>query len=361
MKEQTITVGLGERSYPIIIGTSLLEGIGPRLAASPVGKRYGVISDDNVAPLYAQHLVDSLAAAGVACEVFTFPAGEEQKNTTTVTDLARQLAARGFDRGDALIALGGGVVGDITGFVASIYMRGIPFVQIPTTLLAQVDSSVGGKTGVDIPEGKNLVGTFYQPQAVFIDIDVLKTLPEQEYRGGLAEVIKYGASIDQTFFAYLEDNVSAIQALQPGVLGTVIRRCCEIKAKVVEQDEREGGVRRILNFGHTIGHAVEAASGYTIIHGMAVAIGMHAVARLAYLGGHIEPPIVQRLDALLQAYGLPITIPEALDRELIRGYLQTDKKTVGGRVYFVLPTAIGEVTITDEVHGADIDLVLNNG
>ena len=358
MKEQTLIVGLDERSYPIVIGSGVLYKIGPDLAADPVGKRYGIISDDNVAELYGQQIITSLTEAGLACELIVFPGGEEQKNTLTVSKLASELAQRGFDRGDALIALGGGVVGDITGFLASIYMRGIPFVQIPTSLLAQVDSSVGGKTGVDIPEGKNLIGTFYQPKAVYIDIDVLKTLPPEEFRGGLGEVIKYGVIIDQAFFEFLEQNRAAIMNQEPDVLVSMIYTCCEIKANVVEQDEREGGLRRILNFGHTIGHAVEAASGFQIIHGLAVSIGMHAATRLAIQAGYTQASVLKTLEKLLLAYNLPLQIPAELDREEIRAYLQTDKKTVGGHIFFVLPEEIGTVIITDQVSPKDIDLVL---
>lgn len=358
MKEQTLIVGLDERSYPIRIGSGVLNQIGPSLAADPIGKRYGIISDDNVAELYGQHIITSLTEAGLACELIVFPAGEEQKHTLTVSNLASELARRGFDRGDALVALGGGVVGDITGFLASIYMRGIPFVQVPTSLLAQVDSSVGGKTGVDIPEGKNLIGTFYQPKAVFIDIDVLKTLPPEEFRGGLAEVIKYGVIIDKDFFAFLEENQTAIMNMEPETLVAMIYTCCQIKANVVEQDEREGGLRRILNFGHTIGHAVEAASGFQIIHGLAVSIGMHVVTQLAIQGGYTTEPVLQTLDKLLRAYSLPLEIPAELDRKQIRSYLQTDKKTVGGHIFFVLPEEIGKVIITDQVSSEDIDLVL---
>nr|WP_321467126.1 3-dehydroquinate synthase [uncultured Desulfobulbus sp.] len=356
--EQTIQVGLGERSYPIRIGTGVLAQVGSQLQKNAVGKRYGIISDDRVAALYGQQLRQSLADAGLACELITFPQGEASKNLSTVGQLASTLATCGFDRKDALIALGGGVTGDITGFVAAIYMRGIPFVQVPTSLLAQVDSSVGGKTGVDIPEGKNLIGSFYQPKAVFIDTDVLATLPREEFLGGMAEVIKYGASIDADFFQWLGEKRMAILALDPECIVYMVRRCCEMKAEVVEQDEREGGLRRILNFGHTIGHAVEAASGYSLIHGFAVAIGMQAVADLAVRGGVAAPDLAVAIRSLLTAYELPVAIPGEYAPETLRAYLQTDKKTVGGRVFFVLPEILGRVRITDQVDGEDIDAVL---
>jgi len=361
MHTQTVTVGLGERSYPIIIGQGILTRIGNDLSENPVGNRYAVISDTNVAPLYAQKVIASLADAGIAAELITFSAGEEHKHSGTVTELARQLAQQGFDRGDAVIALGGGVVGDVAGFLASIYMRGIPFIQIPTSLLAQVDSSVGGKTGVDIPEGKNLIGTFYQPQGVYIDIDVLSTLPEIEFLGGLAEVIKYGVIIDKPFFEFLRDHRDRILGHDSEVLVQTIKRCCQIKAEVVEKDEREGGLRRILNYGHTIGHAVEATSGYQLIHGLAVSIGMHKVTELAVKAGYAQQNTLVSLDELLTAYNLPLEIPAEMDRETIKAYLKTDKKTVGGHIFFVLPEEIGKVVITEQVDRGDIDHVLNNG
>jgi 3-dehydroquinate synthase len=360
MTETMVTVGLGERSYPIRISPSLLENIGIDLCERKIGTKYGVISDDRVAALHGSRFMQSLTDAGIRAELLTFPAGEASKHLQTVAALSSELAQRGFDRKDALIALGGGVTGDITGFLASIYLRGIPFVQVPTTLLSQVDSSVGGKTGVDIPEGKNLVGTFYQPKAVYIDIDVLNTLPADELRGGLAEVIKYGVIHDAEFFAFLEQNREAVFALQQDVLTKLIARCCEIKAWVVEQDEREGGLRRILNFGHTIGHAVEAASLFQLIHGYAVAIGMCAAANLSMRCDCLSVGDAQRIRCLIAAYGLPTTIPAGLEREAIKKYLLTDKKTVGGRVFYVLPERIGAVKITDQVRAEDVDAVLFN-
>jgi 3-dehydroquinate synthase len=360
MAETLVTVGLGERSYPIRIRSGLLTDIGNDLHNKKIAARYGVISDDHVAGLYGDKLMQSLASADIQAELITFPRGEANKNLQTMADLASELAKRGFDRSDGLIALGGGVTGDITGFLASMYMRGIPFVQIPTTLLAQVDSSVGGKTGVDIPEGKNLVGAFYQPEAVYIDTDVLQTLPVEELRGGLAEVIKYGVIQDRDFFDFLKCNREAIFALDQEIITRLIARCCEIKARVVERDEREGGLRRILNFGHTIGHAVEAASSFTIIHGLAVGIGMVAAADLAVKTGCLGLEDADAIRGLIKSYGLPTSIPAALDRTAIRQYLLADKKTVGGRVFYVLPEVIGKVIITDQVRSEDVDSVLRN-
>lgn len=356
--KKLVRVGLGERSYSIRIEKGLIGLVGRDLKEQNIAKRYGVISDDHVASLYAATLLESLARAGLEAELMTFPRGEESKNLQTVARLASGLAAANFDRKDGLIALGGGVTGDITGFLASVYMRGIPFVQVPTTLLAQVDSSVGGKTGVDIPEGKNLVGTFHQPRAVYIDTNVLHTLPRQELLGGLAEVIKYGVIADEAFFDFLEQQREQILNLDETVIPGMIARCCEIKAWVVEQDEREGDLRRILNFGHTIGHAIEAASDFTLIHGLAVAMGMAAVAELAVRTGRLRQQEAARLRNVLNDFGLPASIPPQLDRNRIRKYLKTDKKTVAGRVFFVLPTHIGEVIITDQVPEADVEAVL---
>ena len=356
--EQTIQVGLGERSYPVVIGATIFRRIGTKLQTMGLAKRYAVIGDDRVASLYGQQLLEVLHGAGLACELITFPHGEASKRLDTIEQLASRLAELGFDRKDGLVALGGGVTGDMTGFLASIYMRGIPFVQIPTSLLAQVDSSVGGKTGVDLPQGKNLIGAFYQPKAVFIDTEVLQTLPRNEFLGGMAEVIKYGASIDADFFSWLSQKQVAILGLDPPAIAAMIRRCCELKAKVVEQDEREGGLRRILNFGHTIGHAVEAASGYRLNHGFAVAIGMRAAAELAVRIGIADSSVVAEIVQLLRAYHLPTDIPPEFDRAALRAYLSVDKKTVGGRICFVLPERIGKVRIADQVGEADIAAVL---
>lgn len=347
MKE--LMVGLGERSYPIIIEEGLLDRIGADLKNRKLAKRYIIVADEHVAGLFGDRLNDSLAAAGLATDLITFPRGEASKHLGTVADLASKLARLGVDRKDALVALGGGVTGDITGFLASSYMRGIPFVQVPTTLLAQVDSSVGGKTGVDIPEGKNLVGAFYQPRCVYIDSQVLATLPPAELLNGLAEVIKYGVIWDADFFNFLAEKREAILALELPVMEEVIARCCAIKAEVVAADERESDLRRILNYGHTIGHAVEAASGYSLAHGMAVAIGMVAVNGLAVGKGLISAETAERIREVVSAYGLPVEIPAGYDPEQVKGYLKTDKKTVGGRPFFVLPERIGKVIITDDV------------
>lgn len=355
---RTVQVGLGDRAYDIVIKAGLLAAIGQDLKARNMAKRYVVVADDRVAGLFGERLLASLSAAGLNADCITFPHGEASKNLATIGELASRLAQLGVDRKDGLIALGGGVTGDMTGFLASIYMRGIPFVQIPTTLLAQVDSSVGGKTGVDIPEGKNLIGTFYQPRRVYIDSEVLRELPEAEMLNGLAEVIKYGVIYDAPFFAELQAERAAILARELPVLEAVIARCCAIKAAVVAADEKEADLRRILNFGHTIGHAVEAASGYTLAHGMAVSMGMAAVAGLAVRQELLPRAEAEALRQLLIDYGLPVVIPPHFDRNRIKGYLKTDKKSIGGRPFFVLPTAIGKVVITDDVREELIDEVL---
>lgn len=357
-KKKIVRVGLGERSYPIIIAQGMLDAVGRELKKLNIAKRFGVISDGHVADLYGRRFMDSLAENKIPAELIPFPRGEQSKNLQTVGMLASGLAQRGFDRKDGLIALGGGVTGDITGFLASVYMRGIPFVQIPTTLLAQVDSSVGGKTGVDIPEGKNLVGTFYQPKAVYIDTGVLQTLPDIELLGGLAEVIKYGVIADADFFRFLQHHREEILALEPDIIIETIARCCEIKARVVEQDEREGGLRRILNYGHTIGHAIEAASRYTLIHGLAVAMGMCTAAQLAVRLGHLQQDDADAIIELIRDFGMETSVPDAMNRQEIKKYFKTDKKTIGGRVFYVLPRKIGEVIVTDEVNEQDIDEIL---
>ena len=353
-----LQVGLGERSYPIIIQAGYLDKIGDDLAGKMIGRKYAIIADDRVAELYGEQLMQSLKTSGLDVKLFTFLHGESSKTLTTIGALASKLASSGFDRNDAIIALGGGVTGDLAGFLASSYMRGIPFVQIPTTLLAQVDSSVGGKTGVDIPEGKNLVGAFYQPRAVYIDIDVLKTLPEKELLGGLGEVIKYGVIRDSNFFDFLATERCAILGLDKTVIEKLVHICCKIKAEVVSEDEREGGVRRILNFGHTIGHAVEAASNFSLIHGFAVSIGMVAASKLAVLAGLLDEKECAEIIKILKQYKMPIEIPKELDRQVIKKYLLTDKKAIGGRVIYVLPTRIGSTYISDSIEEELVDKVL---
>ena len=347
--EETLTVGLQERAYPIHIGSGILPRLGAYLRAWLQPLRYAVISDDQVAALYGGKVLAALQAAGLSGELFTFPAGEAGKRLATIEALAGHMLRKGFDRSHAILALGGGVSGDMAGFLAAIYMRGIPFVQVPTSLLAQVDSSVGGKTGVDIALGKNILGAFYQPRLVLIDTELLQTLPHDELLAGLGEVIKYGVSLDAGFFHYLAERREQILALDAGCLRHVIRLCCTLKAGVVAADERESGLRRVLNFGHTIGHAVEAASGFTLLHGFAVAIGMVAVADLAVRTGFAQPALREEIAGLLSAYGLPTAIPKTIAAESIAAFVQADKKMAGQRLFWVMPSALGKVTVTDQV------------
>ena len=353
-----LQVGLAERSYPIFIEEGCLQRVGVDLAEKKIAGKYCVIADNYVAELYGDTLLQSLAGAGVSAELIPFPRGEANKTLQTVGVLASQLARKGLGRKDGLIALGGGVTGDITGFLASSYMRGIPFVQIPTTLLAQVDSSVGGKTGVDIPEGKNLMGAFYQPKAVYIDMRVLSTLPVEEMLNGLAEVIKYGVIQSHEFLDFLENNHEKILKKEAGIIGEMIQTCCRIKAEIVAADERETDKRRILNFGHTIGHAVEAASDFSIPHGFAVAIGMVAASRISLAKRILRQEEFDYIHSIILKFGLPTDVPGALSRDSIKNYLLTDKKTINGRVYFVLPTSMDRVIITNEVTDKQIDEVL---
>ena len=355
-----LSVGLDERSYPIIIDNNLLEKVANELMTYPSIKKFAIITDSNIARLYGNTLLESLLAAGLKATMFPFPAGEKNKTIQTISALSSRLVQCGFDRHDGLIALGGGVTGDITGFLAAIYMRGIPFWQIPTSLLAQVDSSVGGKTGVDLPEGKNLIGVFYQPKSVFIDYATLTTLSQDEYLSGLAEVLKYGIIYDAEFFKFLDENRRKIIHKEFDVVEKMIGRCCQIKAEIVAGDEREGNIRRILNFGHTIGHAIESASEFKLSHGFSVSIGMYAAARLSHIKKMISLEDLQDIYNTLSAYGLPTEVPAYLNRGKIKTYLKNDKKVQDGRVHFVLLDGIGKFHITDEVTDTMIDTVLGN-
>lgn len=352
---QTITVELGDRSYPIVIANGTLSGIGNALAESGYRGRVALISNPTVYDLYGKSVATSLRGAGFdLCEVLV-PDGEEYKSLDSAGLIYTELLKARLDRKSVLVALGGGVIGDLTGFVASTFMRGIDFIQVPTTLLAQVDSSVGGKTGVNHALGKNMIGTFWQPRLVWIDVATLRTLPQREFFSGLAEVIKYGVIWDEDFFCFLEREKEKILAHDSAVLVRLISRSCEIKAEVVSKDEREAGLRAILNYGHTIGHAVETATGYTrYLHGEAVAIGMVSAALLAHLLGLIDRQQAERIRALIRGYGLPDVIPESVGFEKMLSGMQLDKKTVSGALTFVLPEKIGAVRIEKGVIPEDI-------
>ena len=348
MYMQTLTVDLGDRSYPIHIGSGLLDQAGlivPHLAQ----KRVVVVTNTTVAPLYLERLTATLAAAGVAAMPVVLPDGEAYKNWETLNLIFDALLTQRAERKTTLIALGGGVIGDMTGFAAACYQRGMPFIQIPTTLLSQVDSSVGGKTGINHPLGKNMIGAFYQPKLVLADTDTLKTLPPRELSAGLAEVIKYGLIRDADFLAWLEANMDKLRALDPAAITHAIFRSCEIKAQVVGQDEREGGIRAILNLGHTFGHAIETGMGYgNWLHGEAVAAGMVLAAQTSQRMGWLTEADVGRTRALIRAAGLPDVAPD-LGVATWLDYMGHDKKVEGGKLRFVLLKKLGEAVITADV------------
>jgi len=345
---QTLTVDLGDRSYPIHIGAGLLgraDLILPHLAQ----RRVMVVTNTTVAPLYLSQLTSTLQAGGVTVAQVVLPDGEAYKNWETLNLIFDALLTDRAERKTTLIALGGGVIGDMTGFAAACYQRGMPFIQIPTTLLSQVDSSVGGKTGINHPLGKNMIGAFYQPKLVLADTDTLKTLPARELSAGLAEVIKYGLIWDAEFLAWLEANMDKLRALDPAAVTHAIYRSCEIKAQVVGEDEREGGIRAILNLGHTFGHAIETGMGYgNWLHGEAVAAGMVMAAQTSQRLGWISDADVSRTRALIRAAGLPDVAPD-LGVDTYLEYMGHDKKVEGGKMRFVLLKKLGEAVITGDV------------
>ena len=340
----SLNVDLGERSYPITIGAGLLSD--PALIDQHIaGRKVAIVTNTTVAPLYLEQVAAPLRAAGREVHVIVLPDGEEYKNWDSLMQVFDALLANKCDRKTTLVALGGGVIGDLTGFAAASYMRGVPFVQIPTTLLSQVDSSVGGKTGLNHPLGKNMIGAFYQPRAVLADTATLATLPARELSAGLAEVIKHGAIIDAVFFDWIEHNIGALMARDPQALAHAISRSCEIKADVVRQDEREGGLRAILNFGHTFGHAIEAGLGYgQWLHGEAVGCGMVMAADLSHRAGLVNFATVARMRALVACAGLPIEAPD-LGTERWLELMEVDKKNEGGAIKFILMKPLGSPSI----------------
>lgn len=345
---QTIQLNLKQEidtSYLIQIGGSLIEQIIKDLQAKNYGSKYAIITDITVQKALGMKFKKALKIAGIKCDIFAFYAGEEKKTLATLRKLATEMIRKGYNRSDCIIALGGGVVGDIAGFLASIFMRGIPFIQIPTSLLAMVDSSVGGKTGVDLDIGKNLIGTFYQPKKVYIDIEYLKTLPKKHVTNGLAEVIKYGCIYDKNFFEYLENNIEKVFELDKEVLEKVINRCCEIKAEVVEKDEKESGLRMILNYGHTYGHAIESLSHYKILHGHAIAMGMCKINKMAVEKKLMKQEDVDRITNLLKKANLPTEIPERFTEQRLEKEIQKDKKVKDGELRFVVVGEIGKASV----------------
>lgn len=357
---RTVEVSLGSRSYDILVGPNLLSRLGKECKRLGVGTRCAIITDSHVGPRYAAAVANSLQGAGFRPLVLTVRAGETAKNLATVHRCYDRLAATRLERKSFLVALGGGVVGDLAGFAAATYLRGIPFIQVATTLLAQVDSSVGGKVGVNLSAGKNLVGAFYQPKLVLCDLATLKTLPDREYRAGLAEVIKYGIIYDADFFSYLEKGLDALLLRDSRRLGEVVARCCQIKAEVVGHDETESGLRAILNFGHTIGHGLEAISGYgKYLHGEAISIGQVAAARLSVRLLGLPPGEADRIERLFARAGLPTTLNlPARDRRRLHQAMQLDKKVADGQVKFVLAKRIGEVRFGQPVSREVVEAVL---
>ena len=345
-----VPVNLGDRAYDIHIGAAVLDRIGGLCSDLNLKGKCLVITDEHVGEIYAEPVLASLEASGVNASLATLPAGEQTKCGDRVFELYSRCIEAGLDRHSFIVALGGGVMGDLAGYVAATYLRGIPFVQIPTSLLAMVDSSVGGKTGINLPEGKNLVGSFYQPALVLADINTLKTLPSREYAAGLAEVVKYGIIYDAEFFNELEANSRKLTDMgDMELLAGMVGRSCEIKAKVVAQDEREGGLRAILNFGHTVGHAIENVAGYgEYVHGEAVAIGSVYAARASVELNDLSQAECDRIEKIFQALELPVSAPGCKWEDL-RNALSVDKKTVGGMPRFVLASAIGEVDIGIEI------------
>lgn len=358
---RAVQVPLGNRSYKILVEPKLLKSLGESCAELNLGRRCAVISDATVAPLYAEQALRSLRAASFEPVLLTIPAGEKAKSMKQVEAAYDQLAKHRLERKSFVVALGGGVVGDLAGFVAATYLRGIPFVQVPTTLLAQVDSSVGGKVGVNLAAGKNLVGAFHQPRLVLCDLAVLKTLPEREFRAGLAEVIKYGIIHDAALFERLEEELPALLKRRTEVLGEIVARCCEIKASVVGQDETESGLRAILNFGHTIGHALEAISRYgKYLHGEAISIGQVAAALLSERLTGLAAVDAQRIENLFVRAALPVRARlKPSERDALFGAMRLDKKVSGGEVKFVLARRIGQVEWGIQVPDREIQSVLD--
>lgn len=355
---QTVNIDLGDRSYPIYIGQSLLQD--PSLLGKHIrSQQVLIVTNDTVAPLFAKQVESALSE--FTTRTVVLPDGEAQKNLTILNQIFDALLEASFDRSCTLIALGGGVIGDMTGFAAASYQRGVDFIQIPTTLLAQVDSSVGGKTGVNHAQGKNMIGAFHQPRCVIADTDTLAPLPLSELRAGLAEVIKYGFIIDSKFFDWLEAQLPALLEKNPEALAYAIRRSCEIKADVVANDEREQGQRALLNLGHTFAHAIEAAAGYgSWLHGEAVSAGIAMAADLSMRLGMIHDNEHQRSIAILESANLPTSPPKNMTPSQFLHYMRKDKKTLGGNLRLILLDAIGSARLRDDFDPACLDATLEH-
>lgn len=347
-----IGVNLPSNSYQILIAPDSLNELGKEIAELNLGKKVLLVSNPEIFDYYGKTCLKSLENAGFETYTHLIPAGETHKNLQSIAQLYDTALANRLERSSTLVALGGGVIGDMTGFAAATWLRGINFVQVPTSLLAMVDASIGGKTGVNHPQGKNLIGAFYQPKLVLIDPTVLKTLPEREFRAGMAEVIKYGVIWDEDLFTKLEqaENIDRFDSIDRALLQTILVRSTQAKAEVVSQDEKEAGLRAILNYGHTLGHAVESLTNYQqFVHGEAVAIGMVAAGKIATTMGLWTETEAKRQEQLITKTKLPTQIPPELNIDEILATLKTDKKVKAGKVRFIVPTQIGKVTITDKV------------
>ncbi len=341
---ERVTVHLGERGYPIYIGAGILHHVGELCRPLGLSSKGVVITNPTVGRLYAEPILTAFAENGFTLDLLEVPDGEEHKSLEWVGHLYQRLLPLGLDRQSPLLALGGGVIGDLAGFVAATFLRGLPYIQVPTSLLAQVDSSIGGKVAVNLPEAKNIIGAFYQPRLVVSDVRLLQTLPLREFQAGLAEVVKYGVIADKTFFEWLEGSLPDILRQEEEVLIHLVRTSCQIKAKVVEVDERDAGLRAILNFGHTVGHAIEAATGYRqYTHGEAIAVGMVVAAQLSRHLGLCSPEVPQRIATILQRIGLPTQL--SIKPEFLMESMAYDKKIKDGMNYFVLTKELGSVTV----------------
>ncbi|MFI4964314.1 MAG: 3-dehydroquinate synthase [Caulobacterales bacterium] len=359
-----IVVGLGRRAYPVRVGPGLIDRAGEALAPLLKRRRTAVVSDETVWGLHGARLTAALARAGVTALPVLVAPGEQAKSFAGLADVTDRLLALELDRGDLITAFGGGVVGDLAGFAAAIYKRGVDFVQIPTTLLAQVDSSVGGKTAIDTPRGKNLVGAFHQPKLVLADLDVLSTLPDREMRAGYAEVIKYGLLGDFRFFEWLETNVGQVLSREPEALAAAVARAVEMKAQIVAEDETEQGRRALLNLGHTFGHALEAETGYgeALLHGEAVAAGMAMAFRFSAAQGLCPTRDARRAGAAIAAAGLPTTLAEVTGHPFgaarLAGHMAQDKKAQDGKLTFILAHGLGDAFVAMDVDAAAVTLFL---
>jgi 3-dehydroquinate synthase len=350
--QSIIPVNIPQNSYNIHIAPASLSQLGDLLLTLNLGRKILLVSNPEIFNYYGELVLNSLKNAGFQVFSHLIPAGETYKTLDSISQIYDTALSHHLERSSTMIALGGGVIGDMTGFASATWLRGVNFIQIPTSLLAMVDASIGGKTGVNHPLGKNLIGAFYQPRLVLIDSTVLKTLPEREFRAGMAEVIKYGIIWDADLFSQLESaqRLDRLEFIPDSLLNTILTRSCQAKADVVSQDEKEANLRAILNYGHTIGHAIESVTNYeTFVHGEAVAIGMVIAGKIAVSLDLWSAEEAQRQDDLITKTGLPTQIPPDLDREKIIDLLQSDKKVKAGKVRFILPQAIGKVTITDQV------------